>query len=90
MGGQLVFSWDQLENLLITRDRPAQITTIRTAGIPTRPGSLYPMLVPGPSVEHDPVSGSRPNQILHFRSGSRMDWILKKTQPDQIWISKVH
>jgi len=22
MGGQLVFSWDQLENLLITRDRP--------------------------------------------------------------------
>jgi len=24
----------------------AQMTTTRTAGIPTRPGSLYPMLVP--------------------------------------------
>jgi len=25
----------------------AQTTTTRTAGIPTQPGSLYPMLVPG-------------------------------------------
>jgi len=34
------------------------------------------------SVEHDPVSGSRSNRILHFRSGLGLDWILKKTQPD--------
>jgi len=30
------------------------------------------------SVEHDPVSGSRSNRILHFRTGSGLDWILKK------------
>jgi len=42
------------------------------------------------SVEHDPVSGSRPNRILHFRTGFGLDWILKKTLPDQIWISKLH
>jgi len=28
------------------------------------------------SVEHDPVSGSRSNRILHFRTGSWLDWIL--------------
>jgi len=27
------------------------------------------------SVEHDPVSGSRSNRILHFRTG--LEWILK-------------
>jgi len=42
------------------------------------------------SVEHDPVSGSRSNWILHFRTGSGLDWILKKTQPYQIWISNLH
>jgi len=40
------------------------------------------------SVEHDPVSGLRSNRILLFRTG--LDWILKKTQPDQIRISKLH
>jgi len=30
------------------------------------------------SVEHDPVSGSRSNQILRFRTGSGSDWISKK------------
>jgi len=30
------------------------------------------------SVEHDTVSGSRSNRILHFRTGSGLDWILKK------------
>jgi len=25
-----------------------------------------------------------------IRTGSGSDWILKKTQPDQIWISKLH
>jgi len=30
------------------------------------------------SVDHDPVSGSRSNRILQFRTGSGSDWILKK------------
>ena len=30
------------------------------------------------SVEHDPVSGSRSNRIVHFRTASRLDWILKE------------
>jgi len=30
------------------------------------------------SVEHDPVAGSRSNRILHVRTGSGLDWILKK------------
>jgi len=42
------------------------------------------------SVEHDPVSGSWSNRILLFRTGSGLDWISKITQPDQIWISKLH
>jgi len=42
------------------------------------------------SVEHDPVSGSPSNRILQFRTGPGSDWILKKTQQDQIWISKLH
>jgi len=42
------------------------------------------------SVEHDPVSGSRSNRILQFRTGSGSDWISKKTQPDPIWISKLN
>jgi len=42
------------------------------------------------SVEHDPVSGPRSNRILQFRTGSGSGWILKKSQPDQIWISKLH
>jgi len=29
-------------------------------------------------IEHDPVSGSRSNQILQFRTGSWSDWISKK------------
>ena len=29
------------------------------------------------SVEHDQVPGSRSNWILHFRTGSGLDWILK-------------
>jgi len=36
MGGQLVFDWDQLENFLITRDRPVgnQVTyTISHANV---------------------------------------------------------
>jgi len=31
------------------------------------------------SVEHDPVSGSRSNRILQFRTGSGLAWILKKS-----------
>jgi len=30
MGGQLVFDWDQLENFLITRDRPVGDTVTNT------------------------------------------------------------
>jgi len=30
------------------------------------------------SVEHGLVSGSRSNRILHFRTGSGLNWILKK------------
>ena len=40
------------------------------------------------SVEHDPVSGSRSNRILQFRTGSGLDGISKKSLPDRIWISK--
>jgi len=49
-----------------------------------------PLMYMHASVEHDPVSGSRSNRILQFRTESGLDWILKKTQPDQIWISKLH
>ena len=31
------------------------------------------------SVEHDPVSGSRSNRILQFRTGSGSDWISKNS-----------
>jgi len=31
--------------------------------------------------EHDPVSGWRTNWVLQFRT--RLDWVLKKTLPDQ-------
>jgi len=41
------------------------------------------------SVEHDPVSGSRFNRILQFRTRSRSDWISKYTQPEQIWIMDI-
>ena len=41
------------------------------------------------SVEHDPDSGPRSNQILQFKAGSGSDWIAKKTRPEQIWISKL-
>jgi len=30
------------------------------------------------SIEHDPVSASQSNRILHFRTGPGLDWILKK------------
>jgi len=43
----------------------AEPTNNRTADIDT-------------SVEHDPVSGSPSNRILHFRTGPGLDWILKK------------
>jgi len=36
------------------------------------------------SVGHDPVFGSRSNQILQFRTESGSDWILKETLPDRI------
>jgi len=38
---------------------------------------LLPLVVPT-SVEHDPVSGSQSNRIVHYRTGSGLDWILKK------------
>jgi len=41
------------------------------------------------SVEYDPVSGSRSNRILQFRTGSGLDWILKKSLPHRIWMSKL-
>jgi len=31
------------------------------------------------SVEHDPVSGSRSNRILQFKTGSGSDWISKNS-----------
>jgi len=41
-------------------------------------------------VEHDPVSWSRSNRILQLKTGYGSEWISKKTQPDPIWISKLH
>jgi len=55
-----------------------------------QPHALQPHAVPlcvTASVEHDPVSRSRSNRILQFRTGPV--WIgFWKNQPDQIWISK--
>jgi len=41
------------------------------------------------SVEQDPVSGSRFNRILRFRTGSVLDWISKISLAARIWISKL-
>ena len=42
------------------------------------PTQLYWLLTLHISVENDPVSGSRSNRIMQFRTGPGLDWILKK------------
>jgi len=64
-----------------------ELVCTSSVGMPLESNCLY---LQCSSVEHHPVSGSRSNRILQFRTGSGSDWISKKTQPDQIWISKLH
>ena len=57
--------------------------------VPHKPNQYFCQLASQlvPSVEHDPVTGSRCNPILQFRTGCGLDF--EKTQPDRIWICKL-
>jgi len=51
MGGKLVFDWDQLENVLITRDRPVGIKVTNT--------------ISHTKVEYNMCKYSAPSHLLH-------------------------